>query len=150
MIHFDVFFDFVNMKKGNQITPTPSLPSLSGHQDSNLGPPGPKPGTLPDCAIPRKYQRREGDSNPRYSYPYVSLANWWFQPLTHPSFEVMMPIFFSSPKLKTAIFTRTSLKNIRLSNVRANISCFGTFAKNFIKKTEKMKIIRFSSLSPFL
>ena len=53
MIHFDVFFDFVNMKKGNQITPTPSLPSLSGHQDSNLGPPGPKPGTLPDCAIPR-------------------------------------------------------------------------------------------------
>jgi hypothetical protein len=62
----------------------------------------------------------------------------------------MMPIFFSSPKLKTAIFTRTSLKNIRLSNVRANISCFGTFEKNFIKKTEKMKIIRFSSLSPFL
>jgi hypothetical protein len=29
--------------------------------------------------------RRERDSNPRYSYPYVSLANWWFQPLTHPS-----------------------------------------------------------------
>lgn len=22
--------------------------------------------------------RRERDSNPRYSYPYVSLANWWF------------------------------------------------------------------------
>ena len=29
--------------------------------------------------------RKKGDSNPRYSYPYVSLANWWFQPLTHPS-----------------------------------------------------------------
>ena len=27
--------------------------------------------------------RREGDSNPRYSNPYDSLANWWFQPLTH-------------------------------------------------------------------
>ena len=27
--------------------------------------------------------RWEGDSNPRYGYPYVSLANWWFQPLTH-------------------------------------------------------------------
>ncbi len=26
-----------------------------------------------------------GDSNPRYSYPYVSLANWWFQPLTQSS-----------------------------------------------------------------
>ena len=29
--------------------------------------------------------RKRGDSNPRYSYPYVSLANWWFQPLTHTS-----------------------------------------------------------------
>ena len=27
--------------------------------------------------------RREGDSNPRYSNPYDSLANCWFQPLTH-------------------------------------------------------------------
>ena len=26
-----------------------------------------------------------GDSNPRYGCPYVSLANWWFQPLTQPS-----------------------------------------------------------------
>ena len=26
-----------------------------------------------------------GDSNPRYGNPYVSLANWWFQPLTQPS-----------------------------------------------------------------
>ena len=26
--------------------------------------------------------RRVGDSNPRYSYPYGSLANYWFQPLT--------------------------------------------------------------------
>ena len=26
--------------------------------------------------------RRVGDSNPRYSYPYGSLANCWFQPLT--------------------------------------------------------------------
>jgi hypothetical protein len=30
--------------------------------------------------------RREGDSNPRYSYPYGSLANCWFKPLTHLSF----------------------------------------------------------------
>ena len=27
--------------------------------------------------------RREGDSNPRYGYPYDSLANCWFKPLTH-------------------------------------------------------------------
>lgn len=36
--------------------------------------------------------RRERDSNPRYSYPYVSLANWWFQPLTHPSCSIEPPI----------------------------------------------------------
>jgi hypothetical protein len=30
-----------------------------------------------------KVVRREGDSNPRYSYPYGSLANCWFKPLTH-------------------------------------------------------------------
>lgn len=29
--------------------------------------------------------RKLGDSNPRYGYPYGSLANCWFQPLTHPS-----------------------------------------------------------------
>ena len=27
--------------------------------------------------------RRGGDSNPRYSFPYGSLANCWFKPLTH-------------------------------------------------------------------
>src|SRR5690606_33237337 len=36
--------------------------------------------------------RREGDSNPRYTCVYDSLANCWFQPLTHlsgscPSFQ---------------------------------------------------------------
>ena len=30
-----------------------------------------------------KALRREGDSNPRYSFPYGSLANCWFKPLTH-------------------------------------------------------------------
>ena len=34
------------------------------------------------------FVRKEGDSNPRYPYEYVSLANWWFQPLTHPSLWV--------------------------------------------------------------
>ena len=30
-------------------------------------------------------ERKLGDSNPRYSYPYGSLANYWFQPLTQTS-----------------------------------------------------------------
>ncbi len=32
------------------------------------------------------FLRRKGDSNPRYPYEYDSLANCWFQPLTHLSF----------------------------------------------------------------
>ncbi len=31
------------------------------------------------------FKRKLGDSNPRYGNPYVSLANWWFQPLTQTS-----------------------------------------------------------------
>ncbi len=31
--------------------------------------------------------RREGDSNPRYRFQYGSLANYWFQPLTHLSYK---------------------------------------------------------------
>ena len=33
------------------------------------------------------FLRRKGDSNPRYPYEYDSLANCWFQPLTHLSFR---------------------------------------------------------------
>ena len=34
--------------------------------------------------------RREGDSNPRYGCPYGSLANCWFQPLTHLSVSLFI------------------------------------------------------------
>ncbi len=46
--------------------------------------------------------RKEGDSNPRYPFEYVSLANWWFQPLTHPSkgrFVVDVIFFKCSAKI---------------------------------------------------
>jgi hypothetical protein len=74
---------------------TMMVTSLSGYQDSNLGPPVPKTGALPDCATSRNRRdkilltpfnkmRRKRDSNPRYRlYPYVGLANRWFQP-AHP------------------------------------------------------------------
>jgi hypothetical protein len=45
--------------------------------------------------------RREGDSNPRYSYPYGSLANCWFKPLTHLSLRT--PIL-SRKKTLTQIY----------------------------------------------
>lgn len=31
------------------------------------------------------FRGRWGIRTPRYGNPYVSLANWWFQPLTQPS-----------------------------------------------------------------
>ena len=40
--------------------------------------------------------RKLGDSNPRYGYPYGSLANYWFQPLTQTSlrsFDVITESF---------------------------------------------------------
>ena len=35
-------------------------------------------------------ERRKGDSNPRYGYPYDSLANCWFKPLTHLSCQLKL------------------------------------------------------------
>ncbi len=60
---------------------------LSGWQDSNLRPPGPKPGAMTGLRyipiLAKRSKRRERDSNPRYPCEYGSLANCWFQPLTH-------------------------------------------------------------------
>ena len=44
-----------------------------------------------------KVLRREGDSNPRYSYPYGSLANCWFKPLTHLSSSEIYSAFIKPP-----------------------------------------------------
>ena len=40
-----------------------------------------------DCEglLETTYWRRRRDSNPRYSFPYGTLAMCWFQPLTHSS-----------------------------------------------------------------
>ncbi|MFM1852818.1 MAG: hypothetical protein RL164_136, partial [Bacteroidota bacterium] len=44
-------------------------------------------GSNPAASHPLTYTllRWERDSNPRYSFPNDSLANCWFQPLTHPT-----------------------------------------------------------------
>ena len=57
---------------------------LSGYQDSNLGPLGPKPSALPDCATPRTIIQtsffnmavREGFEPSVPFYQYDSLANY--------------------------------------------------------------------------
>ena len=46
-------------------------------------------------------RRKVGDSNPRYGNPYVSLANWWFQPLTQPS--KCLEKFLAEPLLSNAM-----------------------------------------------
>lgn len=53
--------------------------------------------------------RREGDSNPRYSNPYDSLANCWFQPLTHLSSGSLLRVqryirYFSLPNFLRCFF----------------------------------------------
>jgi hypothetical protein len=40
---------------------------MSGYQDSNLGPPAPKAGALPDCATPRCAER--GGFEPPVQFP---------------------------------------------------------------------------------
>ncbi len=59
----------------------------SGWQDSNLRPSAPKADAMTGLRYtPNTFKfemRRKRDSNPRYRFQYDSLANCWFQPLTH-------------------------------------------------------------------
>ena len=69
--------------------------------------------------------RKVGDSNPRYGNPYVSLANWWFQPLTQPSLllssvaklalsskaSAKVIHFFESNKIFTSFLFQAALKH---------------------------------------
>ena len=65
------------------------------------------------------------DSNPRYGNPYGSLANCWFQPLTHPSkrtleFETLglspqmrvqsYNLFFNPANISPTFFKKSYLK----------------------------------------
>ena len=54
----------------------------------------------------KRQVRKLGDSNPRYGNPYVSLANWWFQPLTQTSLFCCCVI--SQTRCKGTAFFRTS------------------------------------------
>ena len=58
-----------------------------------------------DCSV----LRRKGDSNPRYSYPYDSLANCWFKPLTHLSLQKLKTLRSPTVSLKAHCFVRRLL-----------------------------------------
>ena len=78
--------------------------------------------------VPILFLRREGDSNPRYSYPYDSLANCWFQPLTHLSkaYKKLNPALLSKSECKgTAFFPYTQMFLcffLRMSKKNANFA----------------------------
>ena len=58
------------------------------------------------------FWRRKGDSNPRYSYPYDSLANCWFQPLTHLSVSRFYKALFFLLLHFVAVVQSTPLQSI--------------------------------------
>ncbi len=59
--------------------------------------------------------RKRGDSNPRYSYPYDSLANCWFQPLTHPSSGEKSATFFD----RTKVWIQSKLRSLNESDCKS-------------------------------
>ena len=77
---------------------------MSGRQDSNLRPPGPKPDALPACATPRtlidslRYQFflwpavRAGFEPAVRGKTYDSLANYWIRPLSHLTYKRCKPL----------------------------------------------------------
>ena len=73
--------------------------------------------------------RKRGDSNPRYSYPYDSLANCWFQPLTHPSKMGHLPksgakvlLFFDMSKFLTKKVPKICFFTLNYSFGRINLA----------------------------
>ena len=70
---------------------------------------GPRPRPLDESAMSLRYEARKlGDSNPRYGYPYGSLANCWFQPLTQTS-GMLNYVFF----IRSAYGNRTRVSAVR-------------------------------------
>ena len=68
---------------------------MSGREDSNLRPPGPKPGALtglryaPKNIFTSLKAVEEGFEPPVPVSQYDDLANRWFKPLTHSTFEAV-------------------------------------------------------------
>jgi hypothetical protein len=92
--------------------------------------------------------RREGDSNPRYSYPYGSLANCWFKPLTHLSMGAskiekhalsakLFPTYFNPFSMSPTI-----LKFSMVSSSKSEI--FITPALTSVRNLENMKFLGIS------
>ena len=77
--------------------------------------------------------RKLGDSNPRYGYPYVSLANWWFQPLTQTSFFITSILFKCGANIGGTFGLRKSFSKIFFTCfLMKEITCYVSNVKRII------------------
>ena len=89
---FNSLLGIMNFLKKRKLSEEFSI--KSGRQDSNLRPPGPKPGAMTGLRYaPNNFWwmlRRVRDSNPWYSFPYACLANKSFRPLRQLSIAIFI------------------------------------------------------------
>ena len=107
-------FQFLPKKKGVTNLRNSLIFSLSGQKDSNLRPPAPKAGALAGLRhTPKKktmqpssffFAEKGGFEPPVPLAGYDSLANCWFQPLTHLSSAVNCGAKVGFFPLPTSIF----------------------------------------------
>ena len=79
--------------------PVFSFHAWSGREDSNLRPPGPKPGALPDCATPRYYSgsgflpfSKDTVKHKNGTKRFCSMALRGSIPITHPFVKTLAKI----------------------------------------------------------
>ena len=81
------------------------------------------PPTVKFCS---REQRKLGDSNPRYGYPYGSLANCWFQPLTQPSSRILNRInqaSFLNASAKVLLFSDSTKSFCNFFSIKMHFLC---------------------------
>lgn len=84
--------------------------------------------------------RKEGDSNPRYRYQYDSLANCWFQPLTHLSSGSLLRVqryirYFSLPNFLGCFFA------VIFHNICKSLSVSGGCGTLWLRSFAKRQIL---------
>ena len=78
-------------------THQPVFCEWSGRQDSNLRPPGPKPGALPDCATPRYKEEKQGEKR---AFRFAGAKVVLFSDTTN-----FLKLFFNIPRKRPAGMT---------------------------------------------
>ena len=114
--------------------------SLSGQKDSNLRPPAPKAGALAGLRhTPKKktirhrlsfFAEKGGFEPPVPFAGYDSLANCWFQPLTHLSSAVNCAAKVDIFPLPSSVFAIFFQKNVFFVDYQLYIFCLRCLVQN--------------------